>query len=146
MVDFENKTIEEKPWEIVLNEWNPNWFDPHRSASSHYQNEHFFPSFHEMGILCDTRFAVVEGQLIYKRLFRCLGLGLDSPWNEVVRAFRKQSLVLHEDKNTPDMSEEEKAEKKRQYLLIGVAKNKIRARLLGDEDDNKNGKSWDNYW
>ena len=135
MVDFENKTIEEKPWEIVLNEWNPNWFDPHRSASSHHQNEHLFPSLHAMGILCDTRFAAVEDQLIYTRVFRCLGLGLDSPWNEVVRAFRKLSLVLHEDKNTPDMSEEEKAERKRQYLIIDEAKNKIRERLLGDEDD-----------
>jgi len=119
----------------MLKEWNPpNWFADQRSPSRQ-QNVHFFDTFSWIMALCAFSSKYVEDQLIYKRLFRRLGLNSDATWNEVVRAFRKQTLALHEDKNTPEMSEEEKADRKRRYLLIDEAKNKLREKLVGNDDN-----------
>jgi hypothetical protein len=119
--------------DVVLREWNPpNWFANQRSAKQ--QQTHFFDTFSWIMALCAFSSEYVEDQLIYKRLFLRLGLNPDATWNEVVRAFRKQSLALHEDKNTPEMSEEEKADRKRRYLLIDEARNKLREKLVGVED------------
>ena len=116
----------------LLMEWNPpNWFSDQWPAN---QDATFFDSISWMMAMCACSSKYVEDLLIYKRLFLRLGLTPDATWNDVVRAFRRQTLALHEDKNTPEMSEEEKADRKRRYLLIDEAKNKLRDKLVGVDE------------
>jgi hypothetical protein len=49
----------------------------------------------------------IENQVVYKRFFLHFGLSSDATWDDVGRAFIKQSL-FHEDRNTDDMFDEEK--------------------------------------
>ena len=117
----------------LLMEWNPpSWFSDQWPAVQ--QEATFFDSISWMMAMCACSSKYVEDLLIYKRLFLRLGLTPDATWNDVVRAFRRQTLALHEDKNTPEMSEEEKADRKRRYLLIDEAKNKLRDKLVGVDE------------
>ena len=117
----------------LLMEWNPpSWFSDQWPAAQ--QEATFFDSISWMMAMCACSSKYVEDLLIYKRLFLRLGLTPDATWNDVVRAFRRQTLALHEDKNTSEMSEEEKADRKRRYLLIDEAKNKLRDKLVGVDE------------
>jgi len=117
----------------LLMEWNPpSWFSDQWPAAQ--QDATFFDSISWMMAMCACSSKYVEDLLIYKRLFLRLGLSPDATWNDVVRAFRRQTLALHEDKNTPEMSEEEIADRKRRYLLIDEAKNKLRDKLVGVDE------------
>ena len=124
-----NATVTKSLKELLM-EWNPpSWFSDQWPTAQ--QDATFFDSISWMMAMCACSSKYVEDLLIYKRLFLRLGLTPEATWNDVVRAFRRQTLALHEDKNTSEMSEEEKVDRKRRYLLIDEAKNKLRDKLVG---------------
>lgn len=104
-------------------------------VSSSCKNEHLFDSFKAMGNLTDPRLAAIQDQLIYKGIFLRLGLSLNAPWNEIVRAFRRFTLTLYEDKNTPEMLKKRRQRENGDIFSLIKRNKKIQERLVNDEDD-----------
>ena len=88
-----------------------------------------------MGNLTDPRLAAIQDQLIYKGIFLRLGLSLNAPWNEIVRAFRRFTLTLYEDKNTPEMLKKRRQRENGDIFSLIKRNKKIQERLVNDEDD-----------